>query len=44
MYFRDWSISFLFQLSDLLEDKLSNGEISELKQILDKPHFKVSVT
>lgn len=43
MDFSDWYISFPFQLSEMLDGKLSSGEISELKQILDKPHFKVSL-
>ncbi|CAF98752.1 unnamed protein product [Tetraodon nigroviridis] len=36
----DSAATLASQLSDLLEGKLSSGEISELKQLLDKPHFK----
>eukprot|EP00066_Takifugu_rubripes_P027218 XP_011616484.1 PREDICTED: MAGUK p55 subfamily member 7 isoform X2 [Takifugu rubripes] len=36
----DSAVTLGSQLAELLEGKLSNGEIRELQQILSKPHFK----
>uniref|UniRef100_A0A674MMX4 MAGUK p55 scaffold protein 7a n=1 Tax=Takifugu rubripes TaxID=31033 RepID=A0A674MMX4_TAKRU len=38
--FGEKSLYSLIKLAELLEGKLSNGEIRELQQILSKPHFK----